>query len=60
MVSVLSRQCLNRRITDNDTVSEEATAWTVQRNDNSVPAQWRFTTADARIKLRILYPKLSV
>ena len=58
--SVLSRQCLNRRVPDIDTVSKEVAAWTANRNDNRKPAQWRFTTKDARIKLRSLYPKLSV
>ncbi len=50
--SVLSRQCLNRRVPDIDTVSKEVAAWTANRNDNRKPAQWRFTTKDARIKLR--------
>lgn len=58
--SVLTRQCLNRRIPDRDTVTEEVTAWAAQRNDHSEPAQWQFTTEDARIKLRSLYPSLSV
>ena len=58
--SVLSRQCLNRRIPDLNTVGEEVAAWTAHRNDKRQPVQWRFTTEDARIKLRSLYPKLSV
>ena len=55
--SVLARQCLNRRIPDQDAVSEEVSAWAKRRNDHGSPAQWRFTTEDARIKLRSLYPK---
>ena len=58
--SVLSRQCLNRRLPDTDTVGEEVAAWSAHRNDDIEPVQWRFTTEDARIKLRSLYPKLSV
>ena len=56
--SVLSRQCLDRRIADIDTLCNEVTAWTEQRNRTSKPVDWRFTTADARIKLRHLYPKV--
>ena len=56
--SVLSRQCLGRRIADLDTLRNEVSAWTEQRNLTSEPVQWRFTTTDARIKLRHLYPKL--
>ena len=54
--SVLSRQCLDRRIPDIDTLRSEVRAWTEHRNRTSGPAEWRFTTADARIKLRHLYP----
>ena len=57
--SALARQCLNRRIPDKDAVSGEVSAWTKRRNDHGSPAQWRFTTEDARIKLRSLYPKTS-
>jgi transposase len=56
--SVLSRQCLARRLPDMNTVSREITAWVGDRNQNTVPADWRFTTDDARIKLKRLYPKL--
>jgi transposase len=56
--SVLSRQCLARRLPDMKTVSREITAWVGDRNQNRVPADWRFTTDDARIKLKRLYPKL--
>ena len=57
--SVLSQQCLDRRIADIDTLREEVSAWTAERNRTSKPVQWRFTTADARIKLRHLYPVIN-
>ena len=57
--SVLSQQCLSRRLPDRDTVNAEVTAWTKARNLNAAPANWRFTTEDARIKLKRLYPKIS-
>ena len=54
--SVLARQCLARRLADIDTLHNQVSAWTDHRNQTSQPVQWRFTTADARIKLRSLYP----
>ncbi len=57
--SALARQCLNRRIPDQDAVSGEVSAWAKRRNDHGTPAQWRFTTEDARIKLHSLYPQVS-
>jgi hypothetical protein len=56
--SVLSRQCLARRLPDLKTVREEITAWTDDRNQQTKPADWRFTAEDARIKLKRLYPNL--
>ena len=56
--SVLSRQCLTRRLPDKDSVSNEVTAWANERNQNAKPVDWRFTTEDARIKLKRLYPNL--
>lgn len=56
-LSVLERQCLNRRIPDLQTLRAETQAWALQRNQQRVTIQWRFTTADARIKLARLYPK---
>ena len=56
--SVLARQCLARRIADIDTLRNEVSAWMEQRNRTRKPVEWRFTTADARIKLRHLYPKV--
>lgn len=57
--SVLGRQCLARRLPDIDTVSREVQAWTMRRNQSTKPADWRFTTKDARIKLKRLYPDIS-
>jgi transposase len=55
-LSVLSRQCLQRRIADLVTLTQEVQAWGKGRNAKQVVADWRFTTADARIKLKRLYP----
>jgi hypothetical protein len=57
-LSVLSRQCLDRRIHDKQALSEEVAAWEEDRNKNHAKADWQFTTADARIKLKRLYPAL--
>jgi hypothetical protein len=54
--SVLARQCLNRRIPDRETLKREIEAWQKQRNVSPTPVSWRFTTKDARIKLKQLYP----
>jgi len=54
--SVLSRQCLDRRIDNPTTLATEVAAWVTARNDDSATSDWRFTTDDARIKLRHLYP----
>jgi len=53
---VLSRQCLHRRIADQETLTREVTAWAARRNAEGVTGDWRFTTADARIKLKRLSP----
>jgi len=55
-LSVLQRQCLDRRIADQAALIRETTAWEVQRNRKATTVDWRFTTADARIKLKRLYP----
>ena len=55
-LSVLARQCLNRRIADMPTLECEAAAWQAQRNHRQITVDWHFTTADARIKLKRLYP----
>lgn len=54
--SVLQRQCLDRRISDSGILQQEIAAWQIQRNREAVGADWRFTTEDARVKLRKLYP----
>jgi hypothetical protein len=59
-LSVLSRQCLNRRIGDKATLEHEVAIWTTERNESGATVAWRFTTADARIKLRRLYPLLQL
>jgi hypothetical protein len=56
-LSVLSRQCLDRRIPDIGTLAAEAEAWTRNRNKKCVKADWQFTTDDARVKLKRLYPQ---
>jgi hypothetical protein len=55
-LSVLSGQCLDRRIETREELQREVAAWERERNKRGMPIQWRFTTADARIKLRRLYP----
>lgn len=55
-LSVLGRQCLNRRIEDRDTLVREVQAWEAERNAAEVTIDWQFTAADARIKLKRLYP----
>ncbi len=57
-LSVLSCQCLDRRIPDKDTLIKEVAAWQKHRNQKNAKADWHFTTADARIKLRNLYSAL--
>lgn len=57
-LSVLSRQCLNRRIGNLATLTEEVEAWVEQRNKESTWIDWRFTTTDARVKLKRLYPSI--
>lgn len=59
-LSALARQCLNRRIPDEKTLDAEAQAWASERNKQVVKVDWHFTTADARIKLKHLYPKIQV
>ena len=57
-LSVVNRQCLNRRLPDQDTLKLEIAAWSEERNQQSDSVNWRFTTADARIKLKRLYPSI--
>ena len=55
-LSVLQRQCLDQRIPDQDTLKQKITPWETERNQHAVGVHWRFTTQDARIKLKKLYP----
>jgi hypothetical protein len=57
-LSVLTRQCLGRRIGSVEVLRREVGAWEEERNERAVEVRWRFTTADARIKLHRLYPSL--
>ena len=59
-LSVLSRQCLDRRLADKEVLAQEVLAWEEERNAQVVKVHWRFTTADARIKLAHLYPRIQV
>ena len=57
-LSVLSRQCLDRRIESMDAMRKEVAVWEEARNEAQVEVRWQFTTAEARIKLHRLYPVL--
>jgi hypothetical protein len=57
-LSVLGRQCLSGRIKDRETLAREVAAWEADRNRRAARMDWRFTTDDARIKLKRLYPTL--
>lgn len=57
-LSVLKGQCLNRRLADRATLQAEVAAWERDRNNSTRTIDWQFRTADARIKLTRLYPKL--
>jgi uncharacterized small protein (DUF1192 family) len=57
-LSVLSKQCLDRRIPDKQTLIEEVAAWQAERNKKHAKGDWQFTTADARVRLKRLYPSL--
>jgi hypothetical protein len=57
-LSALTRQCLDRRIPDLDTLNTELTAWQTATNTNQHQVNWHFTTSDARTRLRHLYPDL--
>ena len=59
-LSVLTKQCLDRRIPDRETLEADADAWQNQRNDADATVDWQFTTKDARIKLKKLYPSIQV
>ncbi len=57
-LSVLGRQCLNRRIESAEVLASETSAWSSRRNAASATISWRFTVDEARIKLRHLYPSI--
>jgi hypothetical protein len=57
-LGTLSSQCLDRRIPDKKTLIGEVAAWENSRNKNHTKADWQFTTADARVKLKRLYPAI--
>ena len=57
-LSVLVRRCLKRRVPDRETLEREAVAWCEERNRLGTSVEWRFSTEDARIKLRKLYPSI--
>ena len=57
-LAVLAEQCLDRRLADQATVEREVTAWEATRNAHRRGVDWRFTTEDARIKLKHLYPAI--
>ena len=59
-LSVLAAQCLDRRLPDRATLEREVAAWEAARNAATKTVDWRFTTGDARIKLRRLYPSIDV
>ncbi len=58
-LSILSKQCLDRRIADMETLEREVLAWVKERNAQRATVQWQFTTADARDKFSKFYPNLS-
>jgi len=57
-LSTMSGQCLHRRIPDRETLEREVAAWEAERNALGGPVNWRFTTEDARVKLKRLYPSI--
>ena len=57
-LGVLSSQCLDRRIPDKQTLTEEVATWEDDRNKHHAKADWQFTAADARIRVKRLYPSL--
>lgn len=55
-ISVMEKQCTDRRIPDIETLKNELNSWKNERNNDKIGVNWRFTTKDARIKLKKLYP----
>jgi hypothetical protein len=58
-LSVLSHQCLNRRIPDRESLEQDTAAWERKRNQDGIPVKWRFTVQQARTTLPHLYPPIS-
>jgi transposase len=59
-LNVLNGQCLNRRIDNKETIIEEVEAWQEHRNNKNASIDWHFTTKDARVKLKRLYPSILI
>jgi hypothetical protein len=59
-LGILARQCLSRRIDNMEQLKDEVAAWQIIRNTAEAKVNWRFTTKDARIKLKRLYPSVEV
>ena len=57
-IGVMARQCLDRRISYQSTLRQEIETEQDRRNRDTIPVNWHFTTADARIKLQSLYPSI--
>lgn len=57
-LAILAAQCLDRRIPDKSALATEIAAWVKNRNTDNTKADWQFTTADARVRLKHLYPSL--
>ena len=58
--SILNRQCLDRRLEDPAVVRAEVSAWEAKRNEAKATINWRFTVADARVKLKNVYPSIEI
>ena len=58
-ISVLSNQCLDGRIPDEDTLRREITAWEAPRHEQRATVDWHFANSDTRVKLKRLYPNVS-
>ena len=59
-LSIISRQCLNQRIGNKEKLTSEISSWEKEKNQTNSKIDWQFTTEDARIKLRKLYPSIEV
>ncbi|MDD3035255.1 MAG: IS630 family transposase, partial [Bacteroidales bacterium] len=59
-LSAFTRQCLNRRIGDLETLRVETKHWETNRNVRQKEVEWQFTTAEARVKLKRLYPQIKM